>query len=95
MKIITIVAFRGTGFRRSAYQNEPALIRAGHVGMIFEDEPNTIYGFHPTEQAVEDAGGTENLIQLLKQHVRQPGTVQIDTDIFVRAYETRTRGCVR
>ena len=40
MKQITIIAFRGTSFRDPKYKTENTLIRAGHVGWIFEDEPD-------------------------------------------------------
>lgn len=92
MKTITIVAFRGTGFRRQKYKTEPALIRAGHVGFIFEDEPETIYGFHPSSKAVDSAGSIEEVIERLKKHERQPGTVQKDTAVFHRAYELAGQG---
>ena len=91
MKQITIIAFRGTGFRSEKYKNEPVLIRAGHVGFLLEGDP-IIYGFHPTTEAVEKAGGIDQLIELLKQHQRQPGTVQDDTFVFVRAYDLAQAG---
>ncbi|MCI0712583.1 MAG: hypothetical protein L0154_20675 [Chloroflexi bacterium] len=89
---VKIVAFRGTGFRNSEYKSEPGLVRSGHVGIIFEEDVHTIYGFHPTSQAEEDAGGIEELITLLKSHYRQPGTVQVDSGIFLRAYELAEQG---
>lgn len=92
MKQITIVAFRGIGFRRSKYKTEPALVRAGHIGVIFEGEPTKIYGFHPSSEAVDNAGGIEQLIDLLKRHKRQPGTVQDDTSVFHRAHELAQQG---
>ena len=92
MKQITIVSFRGTGFRHTKYKKEPGLVRAGHVGFIFEDEPETIYGFHPTQEAEDKAGGLNELIELLKKHERQPGTVQNDTEVFDRAYELAEQG---
>ena len=75
MKQITIIAFRGTSFRDPKYKIENTLIRAGHVGWIFEDEPDVIYGFHPTNKAVEEAGGITQLILLLKARKRQLGTI--------------------
>ncbi|MEM9955249.1 MAG: hypothetical protein AAF846_26820 [Chloroflexota bacterium] len=92
MKKISIIAFRGTSFRDPKYKTENALIRAGHVGWIFEDEPDVIYGFHPTNKAVEEAGGVDQLILLLKGKKRQPGSIQDDTAVFVRAYQLAQAG---
>jgi len=40
MKTISLIGFQGAGFKEnSPYANQPSLIRAGHVGMIFEGEP--------------------------------------------------------
>jgi hypothetical protein len=89
---IRLIAFRGTGgFRDPRYQNEPALIKAGHVGLQLEGDA-TIYGFHPTQEAAEAAGGEDQLTNLLKQHIAQPGNVQDDTAIFERAHALAQQG---
>ena len=85
MKIF-LLAFRGTGgFRDPKYSSEPALIRAGHVGIQFEGD-DRIFGFHPTLAAETAAGGEDAIIDLLKNHIGQSGAVQDDTSIFERAY---------
>jgi hypothetical protein len=91
MKYIRLLAFRGTGFRSLEFHHEPALIRAGHVGIMFEGE-DIIYGFHPTHQAVIDAGGEEAILRNLRDHVRQHGCLQDDTSIFLRAKELAEQG---
>jgi hypothetical protein len=91
MKRIHLLAFRGTGFSNPQYRSEPALVRAGHVGIRFEDD-NVIYGFHPTAEAAINAGGENAIIELLKEHVHQPGSLQIDTLVFVRAVELARQG---
>jgi filamentous hemagglutinin len=89
---VTIIAFRGVGYRRSEHKKEPALIQVGHVGIMFEDDLETIYGFHPTQETVDAVGGLDELINLLKKRERQPGTVQDDTLVFIRAYELAQKG---
>jgi hypothetical protein len=85
MKQIYIIGFRGTSFRDAKYKSEHPLIRAGHVGIAFEGEEEIIYGFHPSTQAVEQAGGDEVVIEQLKMGVSFDGTIQIDTEVFNRA----------
>lgn len=60
------------------------MIKAGHVGIKFEDDP-IIYGFHPSLKAEEKAGGEDNLLNLLLQHEPQEGVLQDDTAIFLQA----------
>ena len=86
MKNIYIIGFRGTGFRNKQYESEPLLIRAGHVGLYFEDTPQHIFGFHPTEQAVETVGNDKQVIEWLKNHHMLEGALHDDTAIFQRAY---------
>lgn len=84
MKIF-LVGFRGTGgFYNPKYKAEPALIKAGHIGIQFEDDAR-IFGFHPTLTAEDEAGGEDAIVELLRSHVPQTGCVQDDTAIFERA----------
>lgn len=58
MPVIQVVIFRGTGGvlnPDSPYRAEPALVRAGHVGVIGVVE-DTIIGFHPTPEITESLG---------------------------------------
>ena len=92
MPVIRIIAFRGTGgFRNPKYKSLPGLIKAGHVGIQFEDDP-MIYGFHPSHQAEEEAGGEDKLLNLLLQHEAQEGVLQDDTAIFRQAARLRQDG---
>jgi hypothetical protein len=92
MKKIDLIGFRGTSFRLPEYKNEPALIRAGHVGFAFEDDPQFIFGFHPTPEAIEAVGGEEAAIEWLKDNQPLDGALQADRAIFVRAYELHQAG---
>ena len=92
MKNVYLVGFRGTGFRNEKHKDEPLLIRAGHVGFYFEDDPNLIFGFHPTEQAVSAIGNDREVINWLKNHRMLEGTLHDDTAIFRRAYELAQSG---
>lgn len=87
MKNVYLVGFRGAGFRNKQYQNEPLLIRAGHVGFYFEDEPERIFGFHPTVEAVNSIGDDAEVIEWLKHHRVLEGTIHDDTLIFHYADE--------
>jgi hypothetical protein len=91
MKVL-LIAFRGIGFRKAEFKNEPALVKSGHVGVAFETDPEVIYGFHPSAEAEKALGGEAALINALKNHERQAGKVQIDTEVFVRAYELFQQG---
>ena len=82
MKRIYLIGFRGTGFRDKQFANEPALIRAGHVGFAFEGDEMQIYGFHPTPQAVAGIGGAARAIEHLRARGTLMGTVQDDTAVF-------------
>jgi len=92
MKKIYLLGFRGTSFQAIEYKQESALIRAGHVGFAFEDEPDFIFGFHPTPEAVEAVGGEEAAIELLKENEPLDGALQADRAIFVRAFDLHQGG---
>lgn len=92
MKTIYLIGFRGTGFRDHKYSNEPALIRAGHVGIAFEGDEMQIYGFHPTPEAAESLGNDEAVIDWLKRLKTLQGALQLDTEVFVRAHELAKGG---
>ena len=87
MKKIYLIGFRGTGFRDAKFSREPALIRAGHVAIAFEEAEDQILGFHPTPEAVEDVGGEDAAIAWLKAKKTLDGTLQQDYSIFARAVE--------
>jgi hypothetical protein len=84
MPTISIVAFRGLSFSK-----ESALIRTGHValGGVISDK---LIGFSPTPQAIEAAGGEMELFKLLRAGKAQPGCLQDDTTVFLRAKELST-----
>jgi hypothetical protein len=87
--IIQILIFRGTGGvynEDHPFYSEPALVRAGHVGVMGIVE-NKIIGFHPTPEAAEAAGGEKALLNALKQMKPQPGRLQDDDAYFERAFE--------
>lgn len=85
MKNVYLIGFRGTGFQQPEYVQEPSLIRAGHVGFAFEDDPDFIFGFHPTAEAIEVVGGEEAAIEWLKDNEPLEGMLFADLEIFVRA----------
>jgi filamentous hemagglutinin len=74
---IYLVAFRGLG--NDPENQEPGLVKLGHVGIQFEDDPR-IFGFSPLISMQDE----EILISNLKNHQPQPGTVKDDTAIFER-----------
>lgn len=89
MPIIQVLIFRGTGgvyTEDHQYYSEPALVRAGHVGVIgiIEDK---IIGFHPTSEAAEVAGDEKALLDALRQKRPQPGRLQDDDAYFERAFQ--------
>ncbi|MEL7432615.1 MAG: hypothetical protein AAFN11_01590 [Chloroflexota bacterium] len=92
MREITVLIFRGTGGVRRKdhpYHSEPALVRAGHVGIsgIIEGK---IIGFHPTPEIAEELGGETALITKLEKKEAQPGRLQDDDAFFERASELAT-----
>ena len=87
MKKIYLIGFRGTGFRDMKFSREPALIRAGHVAIVFEGFEENILGFHPTPEAIDAVGGEDAAIDGLKAKKTLEGRLQEDYDIFVRAVE--------
>jgi hypothetical protein len=87
--VIRVLIFRGTGgvFNTDhPYHGEPALVRAGHVGVsgVINDK---IIGFHPTPEAAEALGGEKALLDALKEKKPQPGCLQDDDAHFERAAE--------
>jgi hypothetical protein len=92
MKKIYLIGFRGTGFRDPQFSHEHALIRAGHVGISFEGSENSILGFHPTPQAIEEAGGEVLAIERLKSKQTLDGSLQEDYAIFEHAFRLAQLG---
>ena len=82
---IYLLGFDGTTFRDKRYIEKHPLIRSGHVGLQFEDDPR-IWGFSPSPAAEKAAGSIEALINQLKNHLRQPGIIQDDTLVFHEAH---------
>lgn len=59
MKQLTVLVFRGTGGvlnETNPHYNEPALVRAGHVGVMGVIQDGII-GFHPTPEVASELGG--------------------------------------
>src|SRR5262245_10099185 len=81
MPIIGIVAFRGLPFSQ-----ESGLIRTGHVALAGV-VPDRLLGFSPTPSAIEVVGGEIELFKLLRAGKAQPGCLQDDTEVFLRAKE--------
>lgn len=88
---IRIIAFRGIGLHNTRFKQESGLIKAGHVGFQFEGD-DLIYGFHPTQAAIQSAGGEEAILRLLIDRIPQPAALHDDTEIFIRAYELAQKG---
>lgn len=89
---IYVIGFRGTGFRDPRYKSEHPLIRAGHVGVAFEGNEGNIYGFSPTQSAVEQAGGIDHALELLKSGASLAGALQVDSWVFARANQLAQLG---
>jgi hypothetical protein len=87
MKSIYVIGFLGVSLWDMRYEHEHSLIKVGHVGIAFEDKPEQILGFHPTVKAIENAGGAENALAILRNRQTLEGTLQDDTVIFERAYQ--------
>jgi hypothetical protein len=86
------MGFRGTGnFKSPKYRDKPGLIKAGHVGIQIEGDAR-IFGFSPSAKVSESVGGEEKLIELLLEHIAQPGIVQDDTAIFDLADQLYQQG---
>lgn len=89
MPRLDVLIYRGTGGVRNKthpYHDEPALVRAGHVGIAGVIDGDII-GFHPTPEATETIGGTDELIKKLERLEPVPGRLQSDTHYFQRAHE--------
>ena len=89
MPVIQVLIFRGTGgvFQpEHPRHSEPALVRAGHVGVkgVIEGK---IIGFHPTPEAAEALGSERELLKALGDKQPQPGRLQDDDAYFERAAE--------
>jgi hypothetical protein len=87
--IIRVLIFRGTGGVYNPdhpYHGEPALVRAGHVGVSGVIE-GKIIGFHPTSEAAEALGDEKKLLEALGKKKAQPGCLQDDNTFFERAVE--------
>ncbi len=87
-----LIGFRGTGFSDERYIYEPALVRAGHIGLAFEGQTSLILGFHPTAEASAAFDNEEAAIEWLKEGNSLPGAVQEDSAIFERAYVLAEQG---
>jgi hypothetical protein len=85
LKTIYQLAFKGTSFKDKRFSDESGLIRAGHVGFMFDLTEHVIYGFHPTPEAIEAIGGEEAAIVHLKNHGVLDGALYDDRAIFERA----------
>jgi hypothetical protein len=87
--IIRVLIFRGTGGVYNPdhpYHGEPALVRAGHVGVSGVIE-GKIIGFHPTSEAAKALGGEKELLEALGKKKAQLGCLQDDNTFFERAVE--------
>ncbi len=89
MPIIQVLIFRGTGGvynSQHPYYNEPALVRAGHVGVSGVID-GKIIGFHPTPEVAEAIGGEVTLLKALGERIPHFGCLQDDNAYFERASE--------
>jgi hypothetical protein len=80
---IRIVGFRGVGFENPQFEDEPALIRAGHVGISL-DTGKTIYGFQPSVTAVNEF--TElgiDILEFLKEGGAIRGQIYDERKYFI------------
>jgi hypothetical protein len=92
MKQIFLNGFRGTSFQVKEFAQEHGLIRAGHVGFAFEDNPEFVFGFHPTAEAIEAVGGEVAAIEWLKENQPLQGILQADYAVFERAFDLHEQG---
>lgn len=89
MPIIRVLIFRGTGGIYNPdhpYYAEPALVRAGHLGLSGVIE-GKIIRFHPTPEAAEALGSEKALLEALNKKKAQAGRLQDDNSFFERAFE--------
>lgn len=85
MKRIRTLVFQGVG-GLPGYEAEEDLIRLGHAGQQFIDEPDpVIYCFRPTDEVAQAYGST--LAAHLKAGNPVPGKLYDDHRVFHRAYE--------
>ena len=87
---VRIIGFRGVA-DDPRYQNEPALIKVGHVGISL-DGGHTIYGFHPTPEALASFPSPEAAYAHLRARNDLSGGVYDDTAIFWRAMQLAQSG---
>jgi hypothetical protein len=88
-KEVRIIGFTGVAAARYAarqYEQEPGLIKAGHVGVSL-DAGQTIYGFHPTPEAAQALPATQDPFDYLLQGNTLPAGVYDDTAVFWRAHQ--------
>ena len=94
---IELIGFRGVGISNKAFASEHGLIKAGHIGISL-DGGKTIYGFHPSPQAIaaleklQAVGDAPSVFDFLKQGGALVGQVQNDTGLFLRARELAELG---
>jgi hypothetical protein len=86
LKRVIIIAFQGCD-DISGYENARLIIKFGHVGIQFIDEPDDpiIYGFGPTKAVIKRYG--DALGPHLEEGNAVPGNFYDDTDVFYEAIE--------
>ncbi|MBN1875100.1 MAG: hypothetical protein JXA33_12780, partial [Anaerolineae bacterium] len=86
-----IVGFRGLG--HDAPAGESPLIKLGHVGTAYSQNPGEVSGFRPSSAAEAEYG--DDLLNMLGRGDSVPGTIHDDTGIFNRANELANQGVTR
>lgn len=87
-----IIAFRGISKNTSPFQEErDNLIYAGHCATYRRGE-RIIYGFHPTPEEVASFTDPDALFQFLWHTHSLHGSVQDDTNTFLRAHQLHLLG---
>ena len=81
-KEIDLVGFQGNMRARG----EALLVQVGHVGVSF-DGGDTIYGFRPTDAALEQIGDNLEFLRSLRDRMGFRGGIYNDTGVFQRANE--------
>jgi hypothetical protein len=85
LKTITLVAFRGVG-KDERFRHEPALIKAGHVGIQFEGR-SEVYAFRPTDEAIREAGGEAATLESLYNGEALVGSIYDDSNAFKQGFD--------
>ena len=92
---VRIVGFQGVRAARYAtalHPHESGLIKAGHIGISL-DGGQTIYGFHPTPEAIAAFASPDDAFIYLRDGKNElPGGVYDDTAVFARAAELARQG---